>query len=287
MDINFPDNPTLGQSFSDPISGKTWIWDDEKWLITMQPITDEQLADGAVTTDKIADSAVTTEKVADGAITAEKLAAGAIPSSTPPGVIVPYAGSGEAASVPAGWLLCDGSAVPRTGDTAALFAVVQTTYGAGNGTTTFNLPNLKNKFPAGLGDAGAGWASSLAMTGGSANATLIQHGHTLGSHQHTMTHGHTGSTSGGGEHNHNMRYLTTGAGGGSNHYGRPASFTAGTNETLTGTFGDGTHSHNVSINNFTGSTSSTSLGSSGNAGTASNGIQNIPPYIALNFIIKT
>ncbi len=54
------------------------------------------------------------------------------------GMITPYAG----ASAPAGFLLCDGSAVSRT-TYAALFSVTSTTYGAGDGSTTFNLPNLK------------------------------------------------------------------------------------------------------------------------------------------------
>lgn len=278
MDIDFPSNPTLGQLFEDPISGKKWMWDNEKWVISMQPLTGDQLADGSVTTPKIA----------NGAVTAEKLAPGAVPSSIPPGVIVPYAGSGVSASVPAGWLLCDGQAVSRTGATAALFAVIQTTYGVGDGSTTFNVPNLKNKFPAGLGDAGSAWANTLAMTGGLASATLIQHQHTLGQHAHTMTHGHTGSITGGGEHNHYMRYLTSGAGGGGNHYGRPseAEFAVGSYENRLATFGDGTHGHGVTINDYSGSTSNANLGNSGNAGTVSNGIQNIPPYIALNFIIK-
>lgn len=54
----------------------------------------------------------------------------------PAGVIVPFAGT----TVPAGYLLCDGSAVSRT-TYAALFAAIGTTYGAGDGNTTFNLPN--------------------------------------------------------------------------------------------------------------------------------------------------
>lgn len=285
MDIDFPSNPTLGQLFEDPISGKKWMWDNEKWVISMQPLTGDQLADGSVTTSKLADGAVTTEKIADGAVTAEKLAPGSIPSSIPPGVIVPYAGSGVSASVPAGWLLCDGQAVSRTGATAALFAVIQTTYGVGNGSTTFNVPNMKNRFPAGLGDAGSAWANALAMTGGLASATLIQHQHPLGSHSHPMDHGHTGSTSGSGEHSHTGKALSNAENTGGNHYLRPIEY--GGNETLTATTVSGEHTHTVAIDNFSGSTTGTNLGNSGNTGTVSNGIQNIPPYIALNFIIKT
>lgn len=55
----------------------------------------------------------------------------------PAGMLAPYAGS----AAPTGWLLCDGSAVSRV-TYAALFVVISTTYGAGDGSTTFNIPNL-------------------------------------------------------------------------------------------------------------------------------------------------
>lgn len=65
------------------------------------------------------------------------------------GVVQAFAGR----TTPQGWLLCDGSAVSRT-DYAALFAVIGTTYGAGDGSTTFNLPNLVDKFVEGSATAG-------------------------------------------------------------------------------------------------------------------------------------
>lgn len=65
------------------------------------------------------------------------------------GSIQAFAGN----SLPTGWLLCDGSAVSRT-DYAALYAVIGTTYGKGNGSTTFNLPNLVDKFVEGSATAG-------------------------------------------------------------------------------------------------------------------------------------
>ncbi|HIX16953.1 MAG TPA: phage tail protein [Candidatus Gemmiger faecavium] len=68
----------------------------------------------------------------------------------PPGMIVPYAG----AAAPAGWLLCDGSAVSRT-TYADLFAVIGTTYGAGNGSTTFTLPDLRGRVAAGANASNA------------------------------------------------------------------------------------------------------------------------------------
>ena len=57
-----------------------------------------------------------------------------------PGVIQLYAGS----TAPNGWLICNGQSVSRT-TYAALYAVIGTTYGAGDGSTTFNVPNLVNK----------------------------------------------------------------------------------------------------------------------------------------------
>lgn len=62
------------------------------------------------------------------------------------GLISPYAGS----SAPTGWLLCDGTAVSRT-TYATLFGVTSTTYGTGDGSTTFNLPDLRNRTPIGAG----------------------------------------------------------------------------------------------------------------------------------------
>ena len=73
-----------------------------------------------------------------------------VPASSPVGEVITFAG----AASPIGFLLCDGSAVDRT-TYADLFAVIGTIYGTGNGTTTFNLPDLRGEFIRGL-DAGRG-----------------------------------------------------------------------------------------------------------------------------------
>lgn len=83
-----------------------------------------------------------------------------VPVSTPTGGLLMYAG----ATAPAGWLVCDGAAVSRT-IYAALFAVVGTTYGIGNGSTTFNLPDLRGRTPVGL-DASQGEFNARGKTGG-------------------------------------------------------------------------------------------------------------------------
>lgn len=72
------------------------------------------------------------------------------------------------AAVPTGWLLCDGSAVSRT-TYAALFTAIGTSYGVGNGTTTFNVPTLD--------DARFMMFGTVGITGG-ANTINLQHNHT-------------------------------------------------------------------------------------------------------------
>lgn len=78
----------------------------------------------------------------------------------PSGVVKAFAGS----TAPDGWLLCNGQAVSRS-EFAALFAVIGTTYGAGDKSTTFNVPNLQGKMII-----GADSTYTLGKTGGSATA---------------------------------------------------------------------------------------------------------------------
>jgi microcystin-dependent protein len=86
-------------------------------------------------------------------------------NSVPPvGVVTAFAGS----SAPAGYLLCDGAAVSRT-TYSALFAIIGTTYGAGNGSTTFNIPDLTGRIPVGKNSA---TFSTLGAKGGEENHTM-------------------------------------------------------------------------------------------------------------------
>lgn len=75
----------------------------------------------------------------------------------PPGVVFPYAGP----IPPTGWLLADGSAISRT-VYARLFTAIGTTYGVGDGSTTFNLPDLRGEFLRGL-DNGRGVDAGRAL----------------------------------------------------------------------------------------------------------------------------
>ena len=71
---------------------------------------------------------------------------------------------GPTNSLPNGWLLCDGSAVSRT-TYSELFEVIGTTYGTGDGSTTFNLPNLKGRVPVGQDTSDTSF-DALGETGG-------------------------------------------------------------------------------------------------------------------------
>lgn len=76
-------------------------------------------------------------------------------------------------TVPAGWLECNGAAVSRA-TYAALFAVIGVTYGAGNGTTTFNLPNFDDRFPVGANGTTRAIAASTAASLGELTITMEQ-----------------------------------------------------------------------------------------------------------------
>lgn len=83
------------------------------------------------------------------------------------GFVVPFAST----IAPTGWLACDGSAVSRT-TYANLFASIGTTHGAGNGSTTFNLPDIRGIYVRGSGTHGTmQMATGIAFNGGSVGAT--------------------------------------------------------------------------------------------------------------------
>ena len=89
------------------------------------------------------------------------------------GIIQAFAGS----NTPAGWLLCDGSAISRT-TYDRLFSIIGTKYGAGDGSTTFNLPNLTDKFIEGSGTVGTVKNAGLPNINGWFTLST-QYGHTL------------------------------------------------------------------------------------------------------------
>ncbi len=125
---------------------------------------------------------------------------GYVDAAIPSGVMLPYGG----ATAPSGYLLCDGSAVSRT-TYGNLFSAIGTAYGSGDGSTTFNIPDMQGAFP--IGKAASGTASSLGDTGGELDSSInIAHSHTVNSHTHTINHGHadTIATASNGAHTHTM-----------------------------------------------------------------------------------
>ena len=113
------------------------------------------------------------------------------------GVLAGFIQMYGAASAPTGWLLCNGAAVSRS-TYATLFALIGTTYGAGDGSSTFNVPDMRDKFPVGSGSTYA-----LNATGGSADSTLPSHTHTAtvtdSGHNHTYLEPQFEDGGGGGE----------------------------------------------------------------------------------------
>ena len=95
-----------------------------------------------------------------------------IPLMAPTGAVVAYASS----TVPAGYLECNGAAISRT-TYADLFNVIGTTFGAGDGSTTFNLPDLRGEFVRGF-DNGRGVDSGRTF-GSFQDEDFLRHGHTL------------------------------------------------------------------------------------------------------------
>ena len=159
-----------------------------------------------------------------------------------------------AAAAPLGYLLCDGAAVSRT-LYADLFAVIGVTYGAGNGTTTFNLPDLRGRAPIGAGNGVGLTPRALASTGGAETVTLT----TAEMPSHTHTHNANG-----------------GAGSGAS----PATglaYSDGQN-----TAGAGLDATNGELNLYTTPIALT-INSTGGGGAHAN----MQPFLALNFIIKT
>ena len=110
------------------------------------------------------------------------------------------------ASAPTGWLLCFGQAISRA-TYATLFAAISTTYGIGDGTTTFNLPDMRGRVAAGadnMGGSAAGRLTSTTMspdgntlsaTGGTQTHTLITA--EMPSHTHALSDAYPGVNTGG------------------------------------------------------------------------------------------
>lgn len=194
----------------------------------------------------------------------------------PIGTVLEYAG----AAAPTGFLLCDGAAVSRT-TYANLFALIGTAFGAGNGTTTFNLPNKKGRAGIGVNSADA-TCNTIGETSGADSYALAAHTHTGPSHTHTgPSHTHPLSSAGWAQINHHDgSFYFVEVNGSYNATGRGAS--TGANDTSAQTQG-------VPLAGATDASGTGATGSSGTGATGSSGSATIPtrtPSIAMNYIIK-
>jgi microcystin-dependent protein len=142
------------------------------------------IASSEVTESKIATNAVTSTKIANGAVTQEKLNSSV--TLVPTGAVMPFAMN----TAPSGWLAANGSAVSRT-TYAALFAAIGTTYGAGDGSTTFTLPDLRGYFVRGSGTNSDGVAAGT--FGAKQEDGVISHTHsgTTGNDSPDHTHSYS------------------------------------------------------------------------------------------------
>lgn len=107
-------------------------------------------------------------------------------SAVPIGTVVEWAGSSE--NLATGWLVCDGSAISRE-TYSDLYTIQGNVFGAGDGSTTFNLPDIRDRFVVGVGSAYTQNAK------GGASSNDLAHTHTIASHTHTTpAHTHDAGT---------------------------------------------------------------------------------------------
>lgn len=277
--------------------------DDVDWSLISSGVT--YSADGVTlqktgSTFAIKDGGVDSDAIATGAVGADEIAAGSVPKAdlvtavqealVPAGTVLPYAGS----SAPSGYLLTYGQAISRT-TYSDLFSAIGTTYGNGDGSTTFNVPDLRGRVVAGQDDMGGTSANRLTSPlngdtlGGAGGNDQIQLGiNEIPAHSHDVSgvtagnsigHTHSGTTDSGGAHTHTVANVVLEGGGG---------YASGSNRGQTGTRttgSSGSHAHTFT----TGGVSQSHTHAFSDTSTVVGGNDthdNVQPTIILNYIIK-
>ena len=233
------------------------------------PIAATQVADGSVTNAEY-QFINTLSSNAQTQLDAKLNSAGAFTVQT--GMILPF--SAAAANIPTGYLNCDGAAVSRT-TYSTLFNLIGVSYGSGNGSSTFNVPNLASRMP--IGKSGT---YALASTGGATTATA-----TISGSVSVTVNDHTLTTSEIPAHNHSITH----AGGGiSANYFHPtygASISFGDNNTSIAT--NPFYTYPSACMSDTGGGAGHNHTASGSFGGANDTFSILNPYLSVNFIIKT
>jgi microcystin-dependent protein len=156
-------------------------------------------------------------------------------TNTPAGAVVMYGGG----TAPSGWLVCDGSAVSRT-TYADLFSAIGERYGAGDGSTTFNLPGTSTLVPVGI--AASGNADGTTVSGSSTlNALAL--GDQSADHAHTIT-----SNAGNQSADHSHTITVANANANHSHTITVANANANHSHTITVANANANHSHSWSKN---------------------------------------
>ena len=151
---------------------------------------------------------------------------------TPTGAVIDFAGT----AAPSGYLFCFGQEVSRT-TYAALFTAIGATFGAGDGSTTFLLPDLRGRVTAGKDDMGGTSANRLTDQSGGLDGDTL--GDTGGAETHTLTESELAS------HNHDL-VSTQGQSSRATSVGPDAfwvPFTAGSSQTIDDAGGDSPHNN--------------------------------------------
>ena len=173
---------------------------------------------------------------------------GAQSSTSLVGMIAPFAHS----STPTGFLACDGAAVSRS-TYSALFSAIGETWGNGDGSSTFNVPDLRGAILRGVGTAGVNSDYVGPSLGGYQDDQNASHNHSASSSSSTSVSGSTNTT---GNHSHSYsRATTNNTGQGLPAYNYPNGGTSPSTST------SGNHSHSVSVSAST--STSTSIGNQG------------------------